>query len=223
VAAVLAAVAFVVVAHPFGHQVRAAERPSSRPTATGTVAGNGAGDSAPASPGPSAPAGSASSPAPASPSGSSPASPTPEQAAAGLAPLLAQSAEDRAAINQAYNDAIVCGPHITQDVQAFESAASSHRELLSELAQLPGRSALSQPMLADLQSAWQDSASADDDYATWAQDGERGCSAGNQSDPSFLAVSETNHQATASKTAFAQLWNPLAEAYGLTTYQQDGF
>jgi hypothetical protein len=208
------AVLVVVVAHPFGHPARAAAgRPSS--SAASTAAGAGAVTSAPA------PAPSSSSLASPSPSESS--APSQEQAADSLAALLAQSADDRQAIDNAYNDATMCGPDLSQDAQAFENAANSHRQLLAELAQLPGQSALSQPMLGDLQSAWQASASADDHYATWAQGEEGGCSAGNQSDPDFQAARAPNLRATASKTAFVQLWNPLAQNYGLTTYRQDGF
>ena len=215
-ALVAAAAAVIFVAHPFGHRARAASGPPSRPAATRTATGNSA-------PAPSAPAGSGSPLAPVSTAGSSSASPTPEQAATSLAALLAQSAQDRQAIDDAYKDAIACGPGIAQDAQSFASAASSHRQLLSDLAQLPGRSALSQPMLADLRNAWQDSASADEDYASWAQDEESGCSGGNQSDAGYLAATTPNLRATASKKAFAAQWNPLAQAYGLTTYQQDGF
>ena len=78
-------------------------------------------------------------------------------------------------------------------------------------------------MLGDLESAWQASASADDDYAKWAQGEVGGCSAGNESDPNYMAATVPNLQATASKKDFVRLWNPLARNYGLATYQQDGF
>ena len=201
------AVLVVVVVHPFSHPARVvAGLPSS------SAADTAASTSAPAL-----------APSLASPSPSESSSPSQEQAAVSLAALLAQSADDRQAVDNAYNDATVCGPNLSHDAQAFENAASSHRQLLSELAQLPGQSALSPPMLGDLRSAWRASASADDHYATWAQGEEGGCSAGNQSDPAFQAARAPNLQATASKTAFVQLWNPLAQNYSLTTYQQNGF
>ena len=59
-------------------------------------------------------------------------------------------------------------------------------------------------------------ASADSDYARWAQDQlADGCTSGGQSDPGYTAASAPNQQATASKTAFVRLWNPLAKTYGL--------
>jgi hypothetical protein len=62
---------------------------------------------------------------------------------------------------------------------------------------------------------------ADDDFARWAQDQvTSGCSAASTSDPNYAAADEPDLQATSSKTAFVQLWNPLAQAYGLATYAQ---
>jgi cytoskeletal protein RodZ len=218
VVAALAAVVIVVV-HPFGHHTRTASQPPSSPAATRTAV---AGTSAPAAPDPSSPA-SPPSASPSSPAGASSSSATPEQAATSLAALLARSATDRQAVDNAYNDAVACGPNASQDARAFEDSANSHSQLLSELAQLPGQSALSQQMLGDLKSAWQASASADDDYAKWAQDEESSCSAGNESDPDYMAATAPNLQATANKKAFVRLWDPLADNYGLATYQQDGF
>jgi hypothetical protein len=208
----------IVMTHPFGRQkladasaVSAARRTiASRPAAS------------PSAPPTGAPTGAASSPVP-SPSGASPlASPfTQQQAAVNLAALLTQSASDRQAVNTAYNDVIQCGPNMTNDAQTFQAAATSHRQLLNELARLPGRSALPPTMTQDLSTAWQASISADDDFAQWAQDQVTGgCSAASLSDPSYAAADEPDVQATNSKTAFVQLWNPLAQAYGMQTYAQ---
>jgi hypothetical protein len=138
--------------------------------------------------------------------------------------VLARSATDREAVDSAYNDVRQCGPNLAQAATTFRTAAASHRQLLDELGQITGRASLPQPMLADLTSAWQASASADQDFARWAQDQiAGGCSADNESDPNFLAADEPDLQATAGKTAFVRLWNPVARAYGLTTYRQDKF
>jgi hypothetical protein len=212
----LAAV-IVLLAHPFGHQAAGSSPPSSlraRTAASRVPASPSAGSSALA--GASVPG--------ASPSAGSPSPASTQQAAAALAALLASSAADRQAVDSAFNDVQQCGPDLAQDATAFQTAATSHQSLLSQLAQLPGRPALPQPMLADLTKAWQASASADEDFARWAQDqAGGGCSAGNQSDPNFLAADGPDLRATSGKTAFVRLWNPLAQAYGLPTYQQDGF
>jgi hypothetical protein len=224
VTVVAAAAAVILVTHPFGQRASAGAAPSAPPPVR--IAASRApsplqGPSA--SPGPSSLPGS--SPSPASPSpGSSAAASTPQQAAVGLAALLGRSSGQRQAVDDAYNDVLKCGPNLAQDPRTFRKAATSHRRLLAELAQLPGRSRLPQPMLGDLASAWRASASADEDFAGWAQDRvTNGCSADNHSDPNFQAATGPDLQATASKTNFVRLWNPLAQSYGLATYQQSGF
>jgi hypothetical protein len=142
------------------------------------------------------------------------------QAAQGLAALLAQSVTDRSSIVAAANDVSQCGPNLHQDPQTFQSAVTSRQNLLSQLASLPGRSALPATMLADLTSAWQNSIKADQDYARWAQDEiSKGCTANNESDPNAQAAAGPDAQATTDKQAFVSGWNPIAARYGLSTYQ----
>jgi hypothetical protein len=207
-----AAVLIVVLAHPFGH-------PAAHHTGALPRAHTAASKAQSTSPTPS------SSPAvSSSPASQSPAAPTEQQAAAGVASLLAQSASNRAAIDAAYNDVLQCGPNLAADAQAFQNAETAHQQFLSDLTQLPGRSLLPQAMLSDLVTAWQASASADGDFAQWAEDQvSDGCTADDQSDPNFAAADTPDLQATASKTAFVRRWNPLARAYGLPTYQQNQF
>jgi hypothetical protein len=168
---------------------------------------------------PSPPAVSSSGP------GSSPSSgtggSTQEQAADNLAALLSQSVSDRSSVNNAYNDVLQCGPDLDQDAQVFQTAASSRQQLLSQLAGLPSRSALSPSMLQDLSHAWQESLQVDDDYQQWAQDEAGNGCADSSTDSSYLAGVHPNTQATANKTAFTDEWNPLAGQYHLTQYQQD--
>jgi hypothetical protein len=191
------ATATLLILHPFGRHAppRAASTPA--PAAT------------PAVPAPT--------PAPASSS----LSLSPEQAAQNLATLLAHSVNDRSSINGAYNDAMGCGPGLDQDAQTFRNAARSREQLLSQLADMPSRSALPGRLLGDLTGAWRVSVKADKDYAKWAQDlASAGCAGGNQSDPHFVAAKNPNLQATADKRAFVRQWNPLATQYGLTVYRQ---
>ena len=206
----------VVVAHPFGHA--AAHRPGALSRARTAASKATATSPTPTSPATSSPAVSSS------PATQSPAVVTEQQAAVSLAALLARSASSRQAIDAAYNDVLQCGPNLTQDAQTFQDAATAHQQLLSDLAQLPGRSLLPQAMLSDLVSAWEASTSADDDFARWAADEvSSGCSIDDQSDPNFEAADAPDLQATASKTAFVKQWNPLASTYGLPTYQQNQF
>lgn len=160
------------------------------------------------------------SPSTPGPASSSPAVPAQQQAADSLAGLLKQSVTDRNSIVQAVNDVNQCGPNLNQDPQIFQSAAASRQNLLSQLANLPQRSALPADMLAALTTAWQNSIKADQDFAQWAQDEiSHGCTQNDQSDPGAQAAVGPDNQATASKQAFVSQWNPIATQYGLPTYQ----
>jgi hypothetical protein len=201
----------IEMTHAFGHAKLAA-------TSSVTTPRHSTASRSPASP--SVPPSPSLGPSPVKASSSAPPS-AEQQAAVTLAELLAQSESDRQAVNAAYNDVGQCGPYLTQDVQTFQTAATSHDQLLNELAGTPGLSALPQAMVQDLSSAWKASAAADRDFSKWAQDqAANGCSLDNQSDPNFAAANGPDLQATRSKTAFIQLWNPLAQSYGLPTYSQ---
>ena len=173
------------------------------------------------SPGPSAvssPASTAVS-SPASAAVSSPAVASRRQAAQDLAGLLAQSGTDRTAITQAFNAVADCSPGLSQDETIFSDAASSHQALLGKLAALPGRSALPAAMLQDLTAAWQASAEADQDFASWTQDEiSHGCSTNYRSDANYQATMVPDKQATKDKKAFAALWTAIANEYGLPSY-----
>jgi hypothetical protein len=148
-----------------------------------------------------------------------PSSPSAQQAAASLAGLLTQSVTDRSSTVNAVNSVSHCGPTLSQDPQSLESAAAARQLLLSRLASLPGRSALSGQMLQALTGAWLASATADRDFAQWAQDElSQGCTQNDQADPNFQAAAAPDAQATTDKKAFVNLWNPIAAQYGLTSY-----
>jgi hypothetical protein len=119
----------------------------------------------------------------------------------------------------AVNSVSQCGPTLSQDPKILESAAAARQRLLSQLASLPGRSALPGQMLQALTGAWLGSATADRDFAQWAQDElSRGCTQNDQADPNFRAAVAPDHRATSGKRAFVNLWNPIAAQYGLTSY-----
>ncbi len=175
-----------------------------------------------ASPGSSAVAspGSSSVASPGSSSVASPGLPARQQAAQDLAGLLAQSGTDRAAILQAFNAVADCSAGLSQDETIFSNAASSRQALLGKLAALQDHSALPAAMLQDLTLAWQASAEADQDFASWTQDEiSRGCSTDDQSDPSYQAAMAPDNEATKYKKAFVALWTPIANEYGLPLYQ----
>jgi hypothetical protein len=159
---------------------------------------------------------------PGSGSPTTPASSQPpqQQAANSLSALLAQSVTDRISIVNAVSDVNECGPSLGQDAQTFQNAATSRQNLLTRLADMPNRSALSSSMLQSLTNAWQASIQADKDFAQWAQDeASRGCVLNDHSDPSYAAANGPDSQATTDKKAFVGSWDPIAAQYGLPSYQ----
>jgi hypothetical protein len=169
---------------------------------------------------PAAAPASSAVPSPAPSAVSSPALAPRRQAAQDLAALLGQTGTDRAAVTQAVGAVATCSPSLSQDETIFSNSASLHQTLLGKLAALPDRSALPASMLTDLTAAWQASAEADQDFATWTQDEiTRGCSTNYQSDASYQAAKAPDNQATTDKKAFAAQWTAIANQYGLPNYQ----
>ena len=196
--------AVLKLAHPFGHAT------------PGTASGASAGASGSASAGRATPGGTAS---PGTASGTASAA-TEQQAAAGVAALLSQSAADRTATNTAASDIASCGPNLQTDPAVFGKAVTSRQALLAKLAALPGRTALPATLVSDLTGAWQASIAADQAYAKWANDElAKTCVPNDTADPGFQATVTPNQQATTDKTQFAADWQPVAAKYGLTQYQ----
>lgn len=143
-----------------------------------------------------------------------------QQAARALSALLSQSVTDRSEINAASNDVTSCGPTLSQDSQTFDTAASSRQSLITQLYTLKGASALPPQMVQSLTSAWQASEQVDEDYASWASNEfENGCVANDTSNAFYQEANTPNQEATTDKQTFANLWNPIATQYGLSTYQ----
>lgn len=143
---------------------------------------------------------------------------TQRQAATALAGLLSQSGTDHADVNAAVTNVQGCGKNLPKDVRVFTKAAANRNALLSKLAQLPGRSALSATMISDLTGAWQASATVDKDLAKWATTAAGHCKQGNPKDPNLNASYPFDNKASSSKQAFVKLWNPLAHKDGLPRY-----
>jgi eukaryotic-like serine/threonine-protein kinase len=169
---------------------------------------------------PAAHTGGTSPPGSGPPTTSAPSESPQQQAAKSLSALLAQSVTDRIAIVNAVNDVSECGPSLDHDAQTFQNSATSRQNLLTQLANMPDRSALPSPMLQSLTSAWQASIQADRDFAQWAQyEASQGCTPNDHSDPNYQAAAGPDGQATTDKKAFVSRWNPIAEQYSLPTYQ----
>jgi hypothetical protein len=203
------AAAGLLLAHPFS-------KPGAKEAAGAGGASAGRGTAA------AGPAGSAATTTAASPASATSAPAVTEQrAATSVATMLGQSVSDRAAINDAYNDVLACGPSLASDAGVFDNAASSRRKLLASLAAMPGRAALPPALLSDLTQAWQASITADQAFATWASDEAAGCTPNDTGSAAYQATITPDTNATKDKTAFVAQWNPLATRYNLTRYQQN--
>jgi hypothetical protein len=145
--------------------------------------------------------------------------PNPRTAAAGLATLLKQSVADRDAIINAVSDVSNCGGGLAEDVPIFRAAAASRASLIGHLDTLSRATTLPPSLLTDLHNAWLASEAADQDFAAWAGDeASGGCVPNDHGDPYYNAATVPDEQATAAKTAFVQVWNPIAIRFGLPTY-----
>lgn len=159
--------------------------------------------------GPGIPTGSVS----ASPSASPSPSADPAAQAGALSELLNTSGASRQSVIDAVDNASNC-VDLPGARTALSRAADSRNELLAKLDQLKFDALPDlQPALAHLRAAWQESASADDHYAAWAEaQNANGCGAGGSSRAAGDAASG---RATAAKQAFVQAWNPIASRYAL--------
>jgi len=145
---------------------------------------------------------------------------TERQAAAQLAGLLKQSGSDHAAVTDAVLNVESCGKNLGQDAQTFSTSAANRETLLARLAGLPGRASLPSAMINDLSSAWEASASVDNDLAKWATHAATaGCHGGDMNYSSYKASISDDTPATDGKQEFVAVWNPLAKQDGLPTYQ----
>jgi hypothetical protein len=143
-----------------------------------------------------------------------------QHAATALAALLAQSVTDRGDVIDADINVEKCGSKLAHDQEVFTKAASNRDRLLGDLGSMSGRSALPAAMLQDLTGAWQASAAVDSDLAKWAGVAIAGCKPKTISSNAYLSASYVpDGEATQDKAAFVSLWDPIANKYGLTTYE----
>lgn len=147
---------------------------------------------------------------------------TPEgQAATVLAGLLAQGVDQLGNVTGATADVRDCGPNLRADKLVFAKAAGDRQRLISSLTDMKGRSALPAALVPDLISGWQASAKEYRDLSLWANDAiYDGCAKSRiTSDANLRASDGPADQATGDKNAFVRLWAPIAEKYGLASYE----
>ncbi|WP_326608765.1 serine/threonine-protein kinase [Streptomyces sp. NBC_01800] len=173
------------------------------------------------SPPPTAPTATASNHPPASTS-ASPSHPTAAGQAKSLDLLLDRSAESRQKVVSAVSAVEACSSpdSVSAARAALRDAADERSTLIGELdaldlSQIPGSAQATE----QLRAAWQHSADADAAYASWAGRMANGvCAPGSAPhDKNWTAGLHASSQATSAKKAFARMWNPIVEQYGLQT------
>ena len=138
-----------------------------------------------------------------------------------LAGLLQQAAGQLGNVSGATADVRACGPNLRADKLVFAEAAGDRQRLSSEVADLPGRSALPAALVPDLINGWLASVKEYRDLALWANDAiYDGCAKSSiTSDANLRASDSPADQATGDKQSFVALWDPIADKYGLVNYQ----
>jgi hypothetical protein len=162
--------------------------------------------------------------APASEGSPSPSADPAEKQAIALDKLLADSGDSRTAVINAVAAVKSCG-NLAQAATDLRGAAKQRNQLVTDLSkltvdQLPNHTALT----TALTKAWQASASADNHYAAWADQvaakKKQLCKKGQaQATNQTQAGNRASGTASAQKKTAAQLWNSIAEKYGLTERQ----
>ncbi|UZJ29990.1 hypothetical protein [Streptomyces endophytica] len=142
-----------------------------------------------------------------------------EAQAKGLDALLGDSNNSRASVIGAVNNIKSCN-NLGNAAKDLRAAAGQRNDLVKRLQQLPVDKIPDHDRLtAALTKAWQSSAAADNHYAAWAGQlgGKKGCHKGHARGTKQAVQGNTaSSQATQAKRQAAQLWNPLAQKYGLT-------
>ncbi|UKY55356.1 hypothetical protein KI385_27520 [Streptomyces inhibens] len=142
-----------------------------------------------------------------------------EAQAKGLDALLGDSNNSRSSVIGAVNSIKSCD-NLGGAAQDLRAAAGQRNDLVKRLQQLPVDKIPNNAQLtAALTKAWQSSAAADNHYAAWAGQvgGKKGCHKGKARLTRQTAQGNTaSGQATLAKKQAAQIWNPLAQKYGLT-------
>ncbi|MET9829594.1 hypothetical protein ABZ078_09820 [Streptomyces sp. NPDC006385] len=154
----------------------------------------------------------------------SPSADPAERQAIALDKLLADSGDSRTAVINAVADVKSCD-NLAQAAKDLRDAAKQRDQLVTDLSKLavdrlPDHSALT----SALNKAWKASASADNHYAAWADQvaAKKGqlCKKGQaRTTGQTQAGNRASGTASAQKKTAAQLWNTIAEKYGLTQRQ----
>jgi flagellar basal body-associated protein FliL len=163
----------------------------------------------------------------ASPSSSAPTQPPGAAAMATLASYLSQSASVRPNVQNAINGVQSCSESPADAETTIEQAITTRQNILQGLQTLSvGALPNGAQLVSALRTAMQNSVDADTDYHAWMEDlasSGNSCGSNANQDSNYVAAGTADSAATTSKTAFVNLWNPMAPIYGQPTYTATGF
>ncbi|QSY51530.1 hypothetical protein [Streptomyces griseocarneus] len=136
--------------------------------------------------------------------------------------MLKDSNKSRDAVVKAVDSIKVC-KDLDKSESALKAAAKERNELLKRLDKTPTDKLPNHDDLTNqLKKAWKSSATADARYADWSDqvEGKKGCVKGHARPTRDSAAGDkASSDATTAKKKAADLWNPIARAYGLTTHE----
>jgi hypothetical protein len=130
--------------------------------------------------------------------------------------IIVPSEQAKGNIQSTIDDVDNCG-NPTGDSSTFSQAAQTRQQLASTLqgldvADIPQ----GQTLETDLYNALTASATADNDYSSWASDEANGdCTNDDTSDPNYQQALQDDMPATADKNSFLSIWNNLPSQYSL--------
>lgn len=146
---------------------------------------------------------------------------------ASLASYIAQSAAVRPTVQNSINGVESCSISPFAGESVLQQAAVTRQNIINGITAVPLNGLPNGPQLiTTLSRSLQDSIAADQDYINWMNDFATNgypCRSDPTQDYQYNAGQTASQQATADKSAFIALWNPMAATYGQMTYTANAF
>ncbi len=160
--------------------------------------------------------------------GSSPVAQSPGAATmAAIGSDLARSASVRPTVQPAIDGVQSCSVSPQSGESTLQQAISTRQDILTSLQTLsPSGVPNGAQLISSLETAMQDSISADEGYQSWMVDFANAgnpCGSNPGQDSNYAAGQDASNAATIAKNDFLASWNPIAPQYGQQTYSVTGF
>ena len=140
---------------------------------------------------------------------------------------LARSASVRPTVQPAIDGVRSCSVSPQSGEATLQQAISTRQDILTGLQRLsPSGLPNGAQLISTLETAMQDSISADKDYQSWMADFANAgnpCGSNPGQDSNYAAGQDASNAATIAKNDFLVIWNPTAPQYGQQTYAVTGF